>query len=124
MNIALWVVQILVGLAFLAAGFPKALRPVDEVAKRLTWAKQVPLWFLRFLGIAELLGGIGLILPAATKILPWLTVGAAIGLVVVMVSAIIFHISRKEYSHLGVNVVLLLLAAFIIIGRVAWAPIA
>jgi putative oxidoreductase len=124
MNIALWVIQALVGLAFLAAGFPKAFRPIEEVAKRMPWAGRSPVWFVRFVGVAEILGAIGLILPAATKILPWLTVAAAIGLVVVMVSAIIFHVARKEYSHLGLNVVLLLLAALIIVGRVAWVPIA
>lgn len=123
MNIALWVVQVLVGLAFLFAGFTKATRPVDQVAKQMTWAKDVPDWFLRFIGVAEILGGLGLILPAATKILPWLTLGAAIGLIIVMASAIIFHISRKEYPHLGVNIVLLLLAAFVLVGRLAWAPI-
>jgi uncharacterized membrane protein YphA (DoxX/SURF4 family) len=124
MNIALWIVQILLGLVFLAAGFGKTFLPVDKVTKRLTWASAIPVWFLRFIGVAEILGGIGLILPAATKILPWLTVGAAIGLVVVMVSAILFHISRKEYPTIRGIVVLLLLAAFIIVGHLAWVPFA
>jgi uncharacterized membrane protein YphA (DoxX/SURF4 family) len=122
MNITLWVVQILVGLLFLVVGFAKAFLPVDRLAERLAWAPAVPRWFLRFIGWAELAGGVGLILPAATKILPWLTVGAAIGLVVVMASAIFFHISRKEYPNIGGNLVLLLLAAFIFVGRLAWAP--
>ncbi len=102
-------------------GFPKAFQPV-QVAKRLTWATALPRWFLRLIGGAELLAGIGLILPAATHILPWLTVAAAIGLVVLMFSAIIFHISRREFPVLGVNALLLLLAALVVVGRLAWAP--
>ncbi len=120
MTVVLWVLQILLGLAFLMFGFPKAFQPV-KVAKRLTWALALPRWFLRFIGGAEMLGGIGLILPAATNILPWLTVAAAIGLMVVMLSAIIFHIARREYPVLGVNTVLLLLAAFVVVGRSACA---
>ncbi len=121
MTVVLWVLQSLLGLAFLMFGFPKAFQPV-KVAKRLTWALALPRWFLRFIGGAEMLGGIGLILPAATNILPWLTVAAASGLMVVMLSAIIFHIARREYPVLGVNTVLLLLAAFVVVGRSAWAP--
>jgi putative oxidoreductase len=121
MTIVLWVLQILLGLAFLMLGFPKAFQPV-KVAKRLTRALALPRWFLRFIGGAEMLAGIGLILPAATHILPWLTVAAAIGLLVLMFSAIIFHISRREFPVLGVNALLLLLAALVVVGRLAWAP--
>src|SRR5437879_2143977 len=122
MNIALWVVQVLVAIMFLLAGFPKAFQPIDTVAKRLTWAKQVPAWLVRFIGIAELLGGVGLILPALTHIVPSLTAIAAVGLVLVMVCAIIFHIARKEYSNISVGVILLVLAAFVAYGRFVLMP--
>jgi uncharacterized membrane protein YphA (DoxX/SURF4 family) len=122
MNIALWVVQVLLAIMFLLAGFPKAFQPIDTVAKRLTWAKQIPAWLVRFIGIAELLGAVGLILPALTHIVPSLTAIAAVGLVLVMVCAIIFHIARKEYSNISVGVILLILAAFVAYGRFVLMP--
>lgn len=123
MNIALWIVQGLLALAFLLAGSMKAFAPLNTVRKNMSWANDVAVPFVRFIGVAELLGGIGLILPAITGIQSWLTIAAALGLVVVMVSASIFHASRREYQNIGMNVVLLLLAAFIVLGRWALAPL-
>jgi hypothetical protein len=87
-------------------------------------AKDVPAPFVRFIGVAEILGAIGLILPALTGILPWLTVAAAIGLAIVMASAIIFHLMRGEANHIAVNVVFLALLLFVVYGRLALAPLA
>ena len=123
MNIALWIVQGLLALAFLLAGSMKAFAPLTTVRKNMSWANDVGVPFVRFIGIAELLAAIGLILPAITGIQSWLTIAAALGLVVVMVSASIFHASRREYQNIGMNVVLLLLAAFIVLGRWALAPL-
>ena len=117
MNIVLWIVQGLLALAFLMAGFMKTFMPVETLKKNMTWVSAVAAPFVRFIGIAELLAAIGLILPAATGVLPWLTGAAAVGLVVIMLSASVFHASRREYSSIGMNVVLLLLAAFVAIGR-------
>jgi putative oxidoreductase len=124
MTIALWIVQGLTALLFLFACFTKAFRPLDKVAKQMTWVPAVPAPFVRFIGAAEIVGAVGLILPAATKVLPWLTIAAAIGLAVVMLSAAIFHASRKEYPNIGMNIILLLLVVFIVIGRWTLAPIA
>jgi len=124
MNIALWVIQILLALAFLAAGVPKATQPIPSLSKRLTWAKDVPAPFVRFIGVAEILGALGLILPALTGILPWLTVAAAIGLAVIMVAAIIFHLLRGETNRIAFNIVFLLLLLFVTYGRIALAPLA
>ncbi len=123
MNIALWIVQGLLALAFLLAGSMKAFAPLNTVRKNMSWANDVGVPFVRFIGVAELLGGIGLILPAITGIQSWLTIAAALGLVLVMVSASIFHASRREYQNIGMNIVLLLLAAFIVLGRWALAPL-
>ena len=124
MNIVLWVVQGLLALAFLLAGFMKATQPVANLKKNMALVAAIPAAFVRFIGVAELLGAIGLILPALLNIQPWLTVASAAGLVVVMVSASIFHASRREYSNIGMNIVLLLLAVFIIVGRTALSPLA
>ena len=122
-NIVLWVIQGLLALAFLLAGFMKTFQPVATLKKNMSWVNDVPVAFVRFIGVAELLAAIGLIAPAATGIVPWLTVAAAVGLVVVMLSASVFHASRRENANIGMNVVLLLLAAFIIVGRLALAPL-
>jgi putative oxidoreductase len=116
-NVVLWVAQIVLAAAFLMAGFMKVSRPIIELSKRMSWVAALPPIYVRFIGAAEMLGGVGLILPMLTGTLPWLTVAAAIGLAVLMVSAAIFHLSRNEASHVPTNVVLLLLALFVIIGR-------
>lgn len=122
MNIVLWILQVLLALMFLMVGFMKTVQPIEQLAKRMDWVKSYPASFVRFIGISEILGGIGLILPALTHILPWLTIAAAIGLAVVMICAFAFHLSRKEYSHLLANVVPFVLFVFIVLGRLMLAP--
>ena len=117
MNIALWIVQILLALVFLMAGTLKATQPIERLAKNMKWVNGTPTWAVRLLGIAEILGGIGLILPIITGILPWLTPLAAVGLGLIMVGAIILHGRRGEYPNLGGTVVILLLALFVVYGR-------
>jgi len=121
-NIALWIVAGLLALAFLLAGFMKATRPLDSLKKNMPWTQDVPRPFVRFIGVAEILAAIGLILPAITGIQQWLVAAAAGGLVIVMLSAAFFHAGRKEWQNIGGNVVLLLLAVFILVGRLAWSP--
>ncbi len=123
MNMALWVVAVLLAVAFLGFGAVHAFR-YDQARQRTTWVKDVPRGLVTFIGIAELLGALGLILPAAAGILPWLTPLAAAGLAAIMVLAAIFHASRHEYSSIGVNVVLLLPAIFVAYGRFVLAPLA
>ena len=123
MNIALWVVQGLLALLFLMSGSMKAFTPLATMRKKMTWANDFPAAFVRFIGIAELLGAIGLIAPAVTGIQSWLTVAAAVGFVVVMVSASVFHTSRREYQHIGIPLVVLLLSMFVVLGRGVLAPL-
>ena len=123
MNIALWVVQGLLALLFLMSGSMKAFTPLATMRKKMTWANDFPTAFVRFLGLAELLGAIGLIAPAVTGIQSWLTVAAAVGFVVVMVSASVFHASRREYQHLGIPLVLLGLSVFVVLGRGVLVPL-
>ncbi len=117
MNRGLWVVQILLGAMFAMAGVMKATRPADELARRMTWVSAVSVATLRFIGISELLGALGLILPWATGIVPILTPIAAVGLVVIMILAAGLHAKRGEYGAIGFNVVLGGLAAFVAWGR-------
>lgn len=124
MNIALWIVQGLLALAFGAGGAMKGFSPMTELAANMAWVNDVPSFIPRLAGIAELLGAIGLILPSALRIRPRLTPMAAWGLVAVMVLAAIFHISRGEYDALLPNLILGGLAGFVAYGRTKLAPIA
>ncbi len=123
MNIALWIVQILLALAFAMAGIMKVTQPIDRLETRMEWVKDVGPRGVPLIGSLEILGAIGLILPAVTGILPWLTPVAAAGLALTMVGAMITHGRRGEYSGIGVNVVLLLLALFVVYGRFVIVPI-
>ncbi len=124
LNIALWIAQVLLGIAFTMAGAMKASSPIDDlVAKGMTWAAVSPA-LTRFIGISELLGGIGLILPAALRIKPILTAWAAAGLLVVMVLAFGFHIIQGDaVQQIMPSAVLGLIAAFIAWGRFKKVPI-
>lgn len=117
MNFTLWIVQILLAAMFLAVGAMKASQPVPKLGKSMPWVTHFPLSVVRFVGVAELLGAVGLILPAATGIAPVLTPLAATGLAVVMVLAAIYHFRQKEFSGIGINAVLFALAVFVAAGR-------
>jgi uncharacterized membrane protein YphA (DoxX/SURF4 family) len=116
MDIILWIAQVLVAAAFVVAGTMKLFQ-YERARASLSWVNDVPRGLVAFIGAAEILGGLGLVLPAVTGILPWLTPLAGLGLVLVMLLASAFHATRREYSGIATNVVLLLLAAFVAYGR-------
>jgi hypothetical protein len=123
LHISLWVVQVLLAAAFAMAGVMKATMPIAELAVKLPWVADLPA-LTRFIGISEIAGALGLILPAATRILPKLTPLAAAGITLVMVLATGFHVMRGEIQALPVTIVLGGLAAFVAWGRNGRAPIA
>jgi uncharacterized membrane protein YphA (DoxX/SURF4 family) len=105
------------------AGFAKTFTPMEQLAQRMKWTATLPPAAVRGIGIAELAGAVGLLLPALTRILLWLTPVAAVGLALIMVLAIAFHSMRKEYQSAGMNVILLVMALFVVWGRFALAPL-
>jgi uncharacterized membrane protein YphA (DoxX/SURF4 family) len=117
MNIALWIIQVVLAGAFAFAGVMKATQPKEKLAARMGWVEDFSGGTVRFIGVMELLAAIGLILPAVTGIAPILTPLAASGLVIMMVLAAITHARRKEPQIIGANVVLLVLAAIVAWGR-------
>lgn len=123
LHIALWVVQVGLGLFFLMVGYSHGLMPYDEIAAQAQWMQVVPHALSRFIGYAELLGGVGLILPAATRVLPWLTPLAALGVAVIMILAALFHLVRGEGSVIGLHVAITALALFVAWGRWRKVPI-
>lgn len=110
MNIALWIVQILLGLMFLNGGVTKVFS--YEKAKL-----PLPKGMVTFIGVSELLGAVGLILPFATGITTILTPIAAIGVAVIMVLGAGYHAKRKEYQGVVATIIILALAIFVAIGR-------
>ncbi len=122
LHITLWIVQVLLAGMFIMSGFMKVSQPIDQLSQMLPWASQVPQALVRFIGISEVLGGIGLILPALLGIKPHLTAWAALGLVAVMIFAAIFHATRGEFSAINTNIILSLVALFIAWGRTKKAP--
>jgi len=124
LHIALWVAQLLLAAAFGFAGVLKSTMPIDELAAKMVWPGAIPPALVRFIGVSELAGALGLVLPAATRIKPVLTPIAAVGLIVVMVLAAGFHVLRGELFALPVNFGFAALAAFVAWGRLRKAPIA
>ena len=117
MNIALWIVQVLLLAMFVMVGSTKAFSP-SRAKETMPWAKDRSSPFLRMVGTFEILGGIGLVLPMLTGILPLLTPLAALGLSLIQLLAIItVHIPRKEFNSLPMNIVLMGLAIFVAVGR-------
>jgi len=124
LNVALWVVQVLLALVFLMSGGMKLTAPVaDLIAQGMTWAEGRE-WLPRFIGASEVLGALGLIIPAATRIMPKLTGVAAAALTLVMVLAFGTHLAMGDMAHAPPSLVLGSLAAFVAWGRLKAAPIA
>jgi DoxX-like family len=119
MNIALWIAQGLLAFVYFAAGGLKIIRPREQLAAsgRLDWVKDHSDAGVKAVGAVEVLGALGVILPWATGIAPILTPIAAVGLVIVQIGAVRVHLTRNERQPLPINVVLLLLAAFVAVGR-------
>ncbi|MEV8513136.1 DoxX family protein [Dactylosporangium sp. NPDC051484] len=117
MNIFLWILQIALGAAFTMAGVMKSTQPKEKLAGNMTWVNRRTPGTVKFIGVTELLGGLGLILPWATGIATILTPLAAVGLAIIMVLAIGDHVRAKEYGVIGINVILGALAVVIAIGR-------
>jgi hypothetical protein len=119
MNYALWIVQVLLALLFLVAGGMKLVLPLDK----LTGPVALPGWFIRFTGVAEVLGALGLILPSLLRIKPWLTPLAALGLVIIMIGAIAVTLRGGMIGPALFSLVVGLLAAFVAYGRSRVVPI-
>lgn len=120
MNILLWILQILLAVAFFLHGW-LFLSPPPEYVEQMN--ASLPRWFQLFLGVAEVLAAVGLTLPGLTRILPWLVSWAAAGVMIVLVSATIWHVVRGEMSSAGITLVLLAMATFVAYMRSRVIPI-
>jgi uncharacterized membrane protein YphA (DoxX/SURF4 family) len=120
MNALLWILQVLLAVAFLLHGW-LYLSPPPDVLEQLN--ALLTTWFRLFIGVAEVVAAIGLVLPAATRILPKLTPAAAAGLMIVTMSAFVLHVTRRETGSAVTTAVLFALTAFVAYGRWKLRPI-
>lgn len=119
MNLALWILQALLAALFLFAGVMKLVMPLDQ----LTGPIPLPGAFIRFIGVVETLGGLGLILPGLLHIRPGLTPLAAAGLVIIMLGATVLGVIARDVVGTLMPAVVGLLAAFLAYGRWRLAPL-
>src|SRR5262245_11566567 len=119
MTYALWIVQALLALVFLFAGGMKLVLPLEKMAGPV----ELPGYLLRFIGVCEALGAVGLILPSAARIRPGLTPLAACGLIIIMIGAIVITLGAGLIGPAVASLIVGLLAAFVAYGRWRLAPI-
>ena len=119
MNVVLWIIQVLLALLFLFAGVTKLILPIEEMTKQMA----MPGLFLRFLGVVEVLGALGLILPGLFRIKTWLTPLAAVGLTIIVVGATVITLMIGGGATAMVPLVTALLSAFVAYGRWRLAPL-
>lgn len=121
LRVGLWIAQTLLAVGFGMAGLMKLATPYASLAAQQAWAQHTPEALVKIIGVVEIAGALGVVLPAATRIKPWLTPLAAAGFVVVMVLAAGLHLSLGEVPL--PNVILAALAGFVAWGRFRGAPI-
>jgi uncharacterized membrane protein YphA (DoxX/SURF4 family) len=119
-NVVVWIVTGLLAVLFLMAGAMKLAKSKAQLVENpsMGWAEDFSPAVLKFIGLAEVAGAAGLVLPGAFDVATWLVPTAAIGLAGVMAGAVITHLRRKEYPNMVVNLVLLALAVFVAIERI------
>jgi uncharacterized membrane protein YphA (DoxX/SURF4 family) len=119
-NRLLWILQVLLAIAFFAHGW-LFLMPPPDIAVQMN--ASLPRWFQLFLGVAEVLAAAGLILPGITRVCPSLVAWAAAGIMIVMISATVWHVMRGEISSALITALLLAMASFLAYARWRTLPI-
>jgi hypothetical protein len=111
MELTYWILAALLAVFYLYAGGKKVAQSREQLQPMMGWVDSVPMPLVRTIGVLEVLGAVGLILPPLTGIAPWLAIAAAIGLVLIQVGGIVVHLSRGEARLIGLNTALLAAAA-------------
>lgn len=121
MNTILWVFQVLIAIVFFYSGFNKSIYSEQKlVSKGQTGVDGLSIVLIRFIGISEIVGAIGLIVPQMFDIFPILTIAASICLAAIMVPAAIIHYKRKEFKSILINGIIFFLCLFVAYGRAFW----
>lgn len=124
LHIGLWTTQVVLAALFVMSGVTKLTAPVDQLQAQMPWVSGALGGAVRIIGVAELLGALGLLLPAATRIMPVLTTVAGIGLSALMLGASVTHLARGEFAMIAFTLPVAGLAAFVAWGRFSASPIA
>ncbi|MFZ3454053.1 DoxX family protein [Arthrobacter sp. 7Tela_A1] len=117
MLVFLWVAEIVLALLYLGLGVMRLVQPYDKLVRVLRWPADYPAWAVKLIGLAEILGALGLIIPAAADVAPVLTPVAACALAVMMAGAVVVHLRRRERQRVALPCILLAVNVFIAIGR-------
>ncbi|QYJ03225.1 DoxX family protein [Nocardioides panacisoli] len=117
MHLTLWIIASILAAAFAMAGLMKLTQPKEKLAENMDWVEDYSAGTIKLIGGLELLGAVGLVLPAALDIAVVLTPLAATGLAITMLLAALTHARRQEWPMIGINLVLLALAAFVAVMR-------
>jgi len=117
LNTALWIVQSILAFAFVAAGGIKSSQPKEALEAKMAWTQDFSQGVVRLIGLAEILGAAGLVLPMMLDIYPWLTHFAAAGLALLMLGAAGTHVKRKEWGLMFIPLTLGAMAAFVALNR-------
>jgi uncharacterized membrane protein len=120
MTVAYWIVAALLTALYLYSGGLKVLRSPDQLRPMMAWVDTIPLRLVRTIGVLEILGALGLILPPLTGIAPGVALAAAVGLVLIQVGALSLHLRRGEVKVIGLNIALLALAGVEIWLATVW----
>jgi uncharacterized membrane protein YphA (DoxX/SURF4 family) len=123
MDTVLWIVQILLAIVFFMVGAAKVVQPRQKLATHMDWVEDFSDGRLKTIGLLEILGALGLVLPGLTGLLPMLTPLAALGLSLTMVGALVTHLRRHEYPMAAGNLILMALALFVAFGRFVVLPL-
>jgi hypothetical protein len=122
MNVVLWILAGLLAVAMLGAGSLKLITPKDGLAAKGMELGELPAGAIKAIGVVEVLGGIGLVVPALVHVAPVLVAWAAVGVAILMAGAVVFHLRRKEIQGALPAVALLVMAVVVAWGRFgAWA---
>jgi hypothetical protein len=115
MEVAYWILAALLAVFFLYAGGMKVVQSQERLRPMMGWVDTIPMPLVRTIGVLEVLGAAGLVLPPLTGIAPWLAIAAAVGLALVQIGGTVVHVSRGEATVIGLNLGLLAAA-----GVTAW----
>ena len=123
MNVVLWLLQVVLALVFLAAGVAKLVRPKEALLDRMGALRDYHPAVVKLIGLVEVLGALGVVVPLAVGVAPGLVPWAALGLASVALAAAVLHAERRDYAPLPVHAVLLVMAVTVMVGRSADVPL-
>lgn len=117
MKALLWTLQITVAVILLVSGYTKVFLPHEQLADAAEWTGAYTEIFVRYIGVIDILGGLGLILPGLLNIYPRITGYTAMGIAILMVAAMVLHIDRYEFGAIWINIFILIASVIIAYGR-------